>query len=813
MSGFLATALLLLSIGLLEAGLAPRGPHLRALLALLAIGPVIVYLARGTAWGTRRSVLALFGGLLSAALWYAMSGRVPAVGAEEYFLLAAALGLSAVACGGPATERAQAAGRCDAGSDRGRLAAALSLIAFGFAALVAVRDYLTLWPALGPASERLTRTAASMLHAAARLGPSYSGAWFVVAVALVFVVRAAMGRRTSSWQTAVAVLLLPILPLAATGLGRLAVVSLKLHIPADVVGSRATLFLMLLVPVWLFLRAHPLRRENRPRIAHRLRWVFAALLILGVALLAWSPHVPARAGRVLLDARGDFNLAPLEWGKYGPNADQGASLASLPSYLEARGFSVTVRHEPIDAPVLAEHDVLVVMNPAYQWAPEELAAVWAFVERGGGLLVLGDHTNIRGTMAPLNALLEPSGVRVRFDSAIPNVARWTWYDCMRIHPHPVTRGVRDEADIKVSIGASLDLPLSARPLLTGRDAFSDAGDAANEKGAYLGNMIYDQGERLGDLPLAAVVTHGRGKVIVFGDTSTFQRTAIMNTHEFVARIFTYLATPGVGGMPGALRIVVAVAIVVGALGLLLGGAAVIPVVVVAALLAAFGLLALEARGRVEMPPIGPGARLAWIDLAHGNRVDLHSGEGNGVNGFVDHLYRGQYMPLGMKRFDAAELRGASLYTTIAPSAPFSADERRALREFVEGGGLLVVAAGYEERNGSLGLLQDFGYEIGGTPIGAAHASKVALPGQHVLMHESWPVVHPEGRGEEWVTSWGFPLVVFERIGRGGLLVIGDSKFLCDVKLESRDAFVEANINFLRAALETAWQRIRSGEGT
>jgi hypothetical protein len=238
-----------------------------------------------------------------------------------------------------------------------------------------------------------------------------------------------------------------------------------------------------------------------------------------------------------------------------------------------------------------------------------------------------------------------------------------------------------------------------------------------------------------------------------------------------------------------------------------------PVVVATALLGSVGLLALEARGRVDIPPIGPGAKLAWIDLAHGNRVDLHSGEGNAVNGLVDHLTRGQYVPLGMKRFGAEEIRGASLFVTIAPSAPFSTGERRELREFVEGGGLLLVASGYEERNGSEALLRDFGYEIGSTPIGAAHASEATLPGQHVLMHESWPVIHPPGRGEEWVSSWGYPLVVFERIGRGGLLVIGDSKFLCDAKLESRDAFVEANIDFLRAALETAWQRIRGAEGT
>ena len=50
-----------------------------------------------------------------------------------------------------------------------------------------------------------------------------------------------------------------------------------------------------------------------------------------------------------------------------------------------------------------------------------------------------------------------------------------------------------------------------------------------------------------------------------------------------------------------------------------------------------------------------------------------------------------------------------------------------------------------------------------------------------------------------------------RVGQGGLIVIGDSLFLCDGMLESVDAYVEPNINFLRAALEMAVGRPESGD--
>ena len=41
-------------------------------------------------------------------------------------------------------------------------------------------------------------------------------------------------------------------------------------------------------------------------------------------------------------------------------------------------------------------------------------------------------------------------------------------------------------------------------------------------GSFLGNYHYDEGERLGDVVLVATATHGRGRVVVWGDTSAFQ---------------------------------------------------------------------------------------------------------------------------------------------------------------------------------------------------------------------------------------------------------------------------------------------------
>jgi hypothetical protein len=221
---------------------------------------------------------------------------------------------------------------------------------------------------------------------------------------------------------------------------------------------------------------------------------------------------------------------------------------------------------------------------------------------------------------------------------------------------------------------------------------------------------------------------------------------------------------------------------------------------------------MERVATVHLPSAPLRGDIAWIDRAHGNRIDVHAGREDGIGGLVDHLWRQEYVPLAFRALDLAALPAARLFVTVAPAFPFTAAERAALRRFVEQGGLLVVATGYEERRGAAALLADFGYSIGRTPLGAAHRAVTHLEGQYAILHESWPVLRPEGRGEVWVDAWDYPLVVFERIGRGGLLVIGDSRFLCDVKLESAEEYVEPNIDFLRQALATAQPRAgKAGE--
>jgi hypothetical protein len=788
LTAFFHLSLLLLAFGLSERSLGPHSDRLSSFLALLALLPVVIHLIWGRDWKRPRNAALLVVAFAGIATWFAVPG--PA----GLFALAASWAWLAVALQRAYSDRAPGAGM-------------LAVASFGYAVFVAVRDHLTLWPFLSTASEKFSVLVSTGLGDPVRLGPTYTGIWLGCAFTIAMVVYAAVTPRVKASVMVLSFILLVLALPAALALSSLAPVHSHGLDPRVMLGWRGVQFILLLIPLAvLTLSPRGSSSSGTRKPSHSIKraagWAAAGVAFIGLALLTWTSGVEPRASRVLLDTRGSFDMAPLEWGKYGPEATQGASLASLPPTLDALGFGFATT-DTIEAPLLQNHDVLMIMNPTQVYTASEHRAIWDFVSDGGGLLVLGDHTDIMGTMKPLNSLLEPSGIRINFDSAIPMVDRWTWYGCMRQHPHPLLRGVRNESEIKTSVGASLDLPADAVPILGGRDAFSDAGDVLNAAGAFLGDMSYNRGERLGDLFLAAEAPYGRGKVLVFGDTSTFQRSSLAYTHELTARIFTYLGSPGSAVAPRPLRIAGAWLLFVCAVLLVL----LIPrrplVFALVSTVAALWLLGLERTAVVHLDDAPTRSKVALIDLAHGNRVDIHAGRDDGIAGLINHLSRQGFVPLATRRLDEQQLSSAKLFVSVAPAFPYGPGEKAALRRFVENGGVLIVASGFEELNGARGLLTEFGYSISPVPIGSAHEVRVLLEGHGVFMHESWPVVFPEGRGEVWVECWDYPLVVHERIGKGGLIVIGDSRFLCDVKLESAETFMEPNINFLRAAIEQA----------
>ena len=131
--------------------------------------------------------------------------------------------------------------------------------------------------------------------------------------------------------------------------------------------------------------------------------------------------------------------------------------------------------DAIDEKTLSACDVLVIKIPRFRYAPEEVRAIVHFVEAGGGLLLIGDHTNLDCSAAHMNDITRAFGFTFRDDvlySNQPSPDQEHYQAPMA--PHPAIEHV-PEFDFAVS--CSIDPGISlGRPVVAAAGLWSMPGD-------------------------------------------------------------------------------------------------------------------------------------------------------------------------------------------------------------------------------------------------------------------------------------------------------------------------------------------------
>jgi hypothetical protein len=185
--------------------------------------------------------------------------------------------------------------------------------------------------------------------------------------------------------------------------------------------------------------------------------------------------------------------------------------------------------------------------------------------------------------------------------------------------------------------------------------------------------------------------------------------------------------------------------------------------------------------------------LAIVDRSHGGRFDLRAWYDNSIGGLLLNLMRNGFFPVITETFPVGELARADLLVLLSPMRSYSGAERREIRRFVERGGRLLVSVGYEEFDGSRGLLDDYGFSVLGVPLAHFRTGEAR---EDLVFQEAWALAPPE-EASVIVTQWGEPVVAKRRVGKGEVIVVADSYFLLNRNLEGRERHFLGNIEFFR----------------
>jgi hypothetical protein len=541
------------------------------------------------------------------------------------------------------------------------------------------------------------------------------------------------------------------------------------------------------------------RTARRLPIWRELGPVALALVVPAVTLLA--PVDGSLAGRKFVA----YQRGYLNWDK--PSGDrvdrESAGLyGMLPTLVASLGGQLTRSAELAPAD-LEGADVLVLIHPTDRWAevPERLERIWSFVRGGGSLLVVAQPRVFQedGQSSGFDELLGPTGMEVRFDTAI--AAAGSWQHALEELGHPVTRGINDQRNaFGLGESASIRVRWPACPLLVGRWGWSDPGSDAVLTGVHR----FDAGERLGDLVLAAEQRVGDGRVVVLGDAGCLTNVAAGSCYQFTGRLLGYLASRASGPQDGvrqALGLIGCLALVVliawppepGRLALTLVAMG-LSMVLVASAGSGSGTVLPDGRAR-------SGNYLACIDASH---LEAYSGSDwhdDGIGALKVVLMREGYLPIVTSRLTDEQLQRAGVLISIAPGRAFSDAERRAVKQFVQRGGLLVATVGAEHAGPIDPLLADFGLRVPRSSLAAGEDGREPFPlGQfaaaysetprrdaEVSFSAAWPVEAPDGSAEVLLQGPGNePTAVAVREGQGTVVLIGDSHFALNKSLQTPD---------------------------
>jgi hypothetical protein len=268
-----------------------------------------------------------------------------------------------------------------------------------------------------------------------------------------------------------------------------------------------------------------------PNLHSVLKWKPASATAMAVILtaigftgyLTYQDPGVKKQGRVLIDE----THSNWEWATQ-PFDKQGFGKQSLYNYYLARDFANHYFHVQVNTDqhltnqLLNKYDVLVVKTPTTLFAEDEKRTIYDFVRGGGGLFLVGDHTNLFGMSTVLNDLARPFRIRFNFDDTFALMTGGTTsYAKPRYLYHPL---VRNLSEFGFETSCTLDVPLSAEFVMVGSGLGREWIDYSHKN--FFGNIKLDPDEDYGLFAQAAAVKSGEGRVVAFSDSTVFSNFSL-----------------------------------------------------------------------------------------------------------------------------------------------------------------------------------------------------------------------------------------------------------------------------------------------
>lgn len=547
-----------------------------------------------------------------------------------------------------------------------------------------------------------------------------------------------------------------------------------------------------------------------PRAALRLG-ASALVAVLGTTVaLTFQDPGQRKAGRILFDEHHsdwEWTDEPLDTKTYGFRTTY--NYYNLLEYLDSI-WNARRSREPLTAAVLEDCDVLVLKMPTTPYAPSEVETIVRYVENGGGLWLIGDHTNVFGSSTYLNAVAERFGMHFRFDCEYElQTGGLNLYRAPDLAPHSIAAQL---PPFLFATSCTLQCALGVESVMTGNGLRVVPGDYSNRNFFPRSEEFESRDYRFGPFCQSASTTLGKGRVLAFADSTVFSNFFMFlpGKPELARASIEWLnRTNALRGLRPLLCLIALAALA----GAVATGRRMIPQWTVTLALAGgllgvtLGLLAARASTTMgfSLQSFREPPRYVAFDTEHSSLFlpyeRLQVPGDNDYSTFYTWIQRLGLTPIVQNSLEAG-LAEAEAIVIGEPRKPFEPEELQATVRYVErGGGLLVMEFGAPEGSGSTTdqVTGAFGMSLG-DPL--APEETLEVPYANVALVEARAVV---GGTPLVRTTSGTPVVSWSPVGEGVVIVCGMSKtFWADhmgtvstIPQEAQQAIYELEYSLIR----------------
>jgi hypothetical protein len=497
---------------------------------------------------------------------------------------------------------------------------------------------------------------------------------------------------------------------------------------------------------------------------------FAGLFIVTFGI--YFDRTGTRAGsRVLVDeshSKWERTDKPFDTTWYGHDA--GYNYAVLFDYL-SRFYHIDRINDGFSEQALQNCDVLILKTPTLRYGRENIDRIREYVARGGGLLLVGEHTDVFGTGTVLNDLAREFGFEFRYDCLFGIDKKFEQQNEPAIVTHPAVQHVQDHnwavscsIDPGFSVGRGVVVSTGLRNLLADYHASNYYPQPEDRAEAHSGSFVQIWSAR-----------YGEGRVLAFSDSTQFSNFCLFDPgkSELFLNMVEWCNHRG-GGVNQF--IIVGLGLILSLCGAAVGVFRKGETFVIAAGILGFSLAipavsTLHARALPFPEPAKPLVRVTMDRTICDSPLPLAgfiAGQPDGFGIFEQWILRLGYFTTRASG-DAAIKSNLVVFTN--PHLDVPRDYRDRLQDYVENGGhVLVIDSPENARSTANSILWPFGIRVrhdsppaSGTLVPPAGWPMVSVNGSCVV----------EGDGTAPLLKIGDQLVAVEKkVGRGSVTVLG-----------------------------------------